>query len=203
MEEIWKDIVGYEGKYQVSSFGKVRALRYKRGKMKEMTLKDNGRGYQRVHLTNSNGKDRKVFVHRIVAMAFLGNVENLEINHIDGDKKNNKVDNLEICNRLENIRHSFRCLGRKSWAKGKSGLAAPRSKPVVALTLQNDVIAETDTVTGMAKRMRVSNKSILDVLKKRKPHHKNVVYIYGKKRPSFAKKRVNNLGWQRTYSSLK
>ena len=105
-EEIWKDILGYEGLYQVSSFGRVRSLdryvEYSNGRIhlhkgKVLSLLKGEYGYIQVSLYY-NRKMYKKYVHRLVAEAFLLNPDNLpEVNHIDEDKSNNSVDNLEWC----------------------------------------------------------------------------------------------------------
>lgn len=99
--EIWKDCKGYEGKYQVSTLGRVwsvKGQKYLNGTFD----KD---GYIRVHLTAKNGKRKDEFVHRLVALVFIENPNNYpQVNHKDENKKNNKVDNLEWCNsRYNNI----------------------------------------------------------------------------------------------------
>lgn len=120
MEEIWKDVVGYEGIYQVSNFGGVRScdrtIYYKRGKPsspyktvkgREITQHISNTGYYNVKLCN--GGDRKYFfVHRLVATAFIPNKENKpQINHIDGNRLNNHVNNLEWVTMSENVLHAY------------------------------------------------------------------------------------------------
>lgn len=98
MMEEWRDIEGYEGLYQVSNLGRVKNV--KTGK----TLKgrDNGRGYLLVGLCK-NGKCHNHRVHRLVACAFIPNPNNLpEVNHKDENTGNNRVDNLEWCDRKYN-----------------------------------------------------------------------------------------------------
>lgn len=106
MEEIWKDIKGYEGLYQISSFGRVKSLerkvkaRYNYQLIKEKIRKLNKTtaGYLYVVLSKK-GVNQTHLVHRLVAEAFLQkNEENLEcINHIDENKENNSITNLEWC----------------------------------------------------------------------------------------------------------
>ena len=104
MEEVWKDIPGYEGLYQVSNYGNVRSLNYNRtGQIKELKQCFKN-GYCFIPLRRKN-----YYVHRLVAEAFLENLENKsEVNHIDGDKYNNHVSNLEWCTRSENEKHKHR-----------------------------------------------------------------------------------------------
>lgn len=101
-EEIWRPVVGYEGLYEVSSYGRVRSLdRYVNNnsfwKGRILKLSDDGRGYLRAHLCLNN-KIKNFLVHRLVAQAFIPNPDNFpQVNHIDEDKSNNCVDNLEWC----------------------------------------------------------------------------------------------------------
>ena len=110
MIEEWKSVVGYEGLYEVSSYGRVRSLdRYDRmnrfWKGRILNLCTDGGGYLFVALS-SNGKEKNYLVHRMVAQAFIPNPDNLpEVNHKDEDKMNNSVDNLEWCDREYNINY--------------------------------------------------------------------------------------------------
>lgn len=108
MIEVWKDIPGYEGLYQVSNLGNILSLNYKKTH-KPHTLKHciSRDGYHRVNLC-CNGV-RKWFVHLLVAKSFIPNPLNKpQINHIDGDKDNNCVSNLEWVSGKENIQHAIR-----------------------------------------------------------------------------------------------
>lgn len=110
--EIWKDIEGYEGMYQVSNLGRVRALdRVKPNSGGQITKghvlpqSDNGHGYQFVSLWKFN-KGRRFYVHRLVASAFIPNPNNFPIiNHKDENKSNNRYENLEWCTQKYNINY--------------------------------------------------------------------------------------------------
>lgn len=130
-EEIWKDIEGYEGIYQVSNLGNVRVLdrivnsaikNNDKVKRKGQILKQyNKRGYLQVTLTVSN--KRKYFnVHRLVAQAFIPNPNNLpQVNHRDENPKNNCVNNLEWCSAKYNANYGTRnskIYNRTSFKKG-------------------------------------------------------------------------------------
>lgn len=117
MEEIWKDIVGYEGLYQVSNLGRVKSLDHfrntglnrgylQKGKILKPSM-DMYRNYLRVQLSKK-GKVVSIRIHRLVAQAFIPNPKNKpQVNHIDGNKLNNCVDNLEWVTIRENIQHAY------------------------------------------------------------------------------------------------
>lgn len=116
----WKPVKGYEGLYEISNTGLVKALerRVDRGKCHrtwETHIKRygvDGNGYFRVSLSK-DGVNKTHKVHRLVAQAFIDNPNNLpQVNHIDGNKQNNHVDNLEWCTNSENQKHACK-LGLK------------------------------------------------------------------------------------------
>lgn len=114
MKEEWRDIPGYEGQYQVSNLGDVKSIPRKfydstgriqniKGKMLSKTPDKDG--YYRCGLSKK-GKVSNYFVHKLVAICFLGDrPDNFQVNHIDGNKNNNKVSNLEYCTMRDNITH--------------------------------------------------------------------------------------------------
>lgn len=125
-EEIWKDIKGYEGLYQVSNKGRVKSLdrkiKYSNGIIAEHRSRilkpsyDKRRGwasYGRVTLSKDDVQER-FLIHRIVAIHFIerGLDDQSHVNHKDGDPRNNSVDNLEWCTPSENERHSYDVLGK-------------------------------------------------------------------------------------------
>lgn len=113
MNEIWKDIDGYEGKYQVSNLGRVKSLQRWSGTKfynREYILNNyvnKKNGYVYVYLTKNN-KSKNIRLHRLVAQAFIPNPNNyLYINHKDCDRTNNNVENLEWCTASYNVKYSF------------------------------------------------------------------------------------------------
>lgn len=110
MEEIWKDIViekngvihNYSGLYQISNFGRVKTLNYKRSRQQKILKHKINNGYCEVQLCKNN--ERNMFrVHRLVANAFIPNPDKLpEVNHKDENRTNNNVNNLEWCDRKYN-----------------------------------------------------------------------------------------------------
>ena len=100
--EIYKDIEGYEGKYQITSWGRV----YSVDKEKFLRQEETEKGYLRVDLFDESGKRKHHKVHRLVAVAFIPNPENKpQVNHKDGNKKNNSITNLEWVTDEENKEH--------------------------------------------------------------------------------------------------
>ena len=104
--EIWKDIVGYEGKYEISNKGNVKTLSYKRTGKERLLSERITAGYNRVALYN-DGEISNKLVHRLVAEHFIPNPNNYkEVNHIDGNKLNNHFENLEWVSAKQNSTHA-------------------------------------------------------------------------------------------------
>ena len=145
--EIWKTAVYdgeiYEGLYRVSNLGRILSLNYNNtGKPGLMNPFDNGDGYLRVVLCK-NGEHKKCLVHRLVAFTFLENPENKpEINHIDEDKTNNRVDNIEWKWHKDNINH-----GTRNERAGKANTNGKCSKKVLQLSLSGELIREWPSVS--------------------------------------------------------
>ena len=153
MKEIWKDIKGYKGLYQVSNLGRVKSLSRKiivesknknykfKKKLKEKILKPqmSGYGYLIVGLYNKKTKNKKFIVHRIVAQAFIPNPNNLpQVNHISGIKTDNSISNLEWCTNSENQLHAYK-IGLKH---NKIGCNNKKSKPIIQYDLKKNFIKE-------------------------------------------------------------
>ena len=160
MQEIWKDIKGYEGIYQVSNLGKVKSLNYKRGKHeKEIKQALNSRGYLEVGLFNGKVKTHRV--HRLVAQTFIPNPENKdEVNHIDGNKKNNAVSNLEWNTSKENVHHAWEnkliCFSKES--RRKAGIS--RQKPCLQYDKNNHLIKRWDSLKQASKELGICKSTI-------------------------------------------
>lgn len=151
MKEIWKDIQGYEGLYQVSNFGNIKSLNYRRTKKeREMAKRINGEGYEIVGLYNGN-QQLQTGVHRLVAQAFIPNPEHKEqVNHIDGNKRNNRVDNLEWCTQTENIRHAMR-----TGLLNITGASNGSSRKVQQLDLKGNVLKQFNTIIEAGRYLGV------------------------------------------------
>ena len=109
--EIWRDIKNYDKKYQVSNFARVKS--FHKGDVR-ILKPELVKGYLRVGLYK-NGKTKNHFVHSLVAQAFIPNPENKPlVNHIDGNRLNNNIANLEWCTPRENVQHALRLGLQKS-----------------------------------------------------------------------------------------
>ena len=144
-DEIWKDVVGYEGLYKVSNLGSVVGLEreylcHNNARRKviggKMYTAINGRGYYAVRLSK-NGVRISATIHRLVAKAFISNPQHKPcINHKNGVKTDNRVENLEWCTAKENIIHSFEKLKRKA----PKGAKHARSKPCIQRLLSGEIV---------------------------------------------------------------
>lgn len=116
--EIWKNIQDCPN-YQVSNLGRVRSIPRPKTKGGILTQRKNNCGYLKVYFW-INGKGKLFSVHRLVANAFIENPDNLpQVNHKDGDKENNRYDNLEWCSAKSNVVHRFKILKQQPFRKFK------------------------------------------------------------------------------------
>lgn len=150
--EEWKAIDGYEHLYQVSNLGRVRSVshyarnnrnggvRYVEGRLLSTYKMPNG--YHQVQLSKNSSKEKK-YVHRLVACAFIENSKNLEeVNHIDGDKSNNKAENLEWVNHKDNQIYTIKMMRTK------------KAMPVIYLETKDTYmsLSEAEKATGIYRR---------------------------------------------------
>ena len=152
MKEIWKDIEGYEGLYQVSDLGRIKSYprngTIKQERILKQTIDNNG--YLVVGLYKNN-KAKKVCVHWLVANAFIPKEKEHEvINHINGDKHNNKLSNLERCTQSYNVRESYR-LGLEK---------PPNEKKVLQYDLNGNFIKEWKSGSEASRQTNTSQANI-------------------------------------------
>lgn len=170
--EIWKDVVGYEGIYQVSNFGRVKSLEktfwstknnsFSTNKEFIRKLSNTRKGYLRTGLMKDL-KQKPFLVHRLVAIAFIDNPENKpEINHINGIKTDNRVENLEWVTTKENVIHSFE-IGLSKRAKGdenkSSKLSYKKASEIRSSNLKNKELSIMYGVSISSIELVKSNKT--------------------------------------------
>lgn len=163
--EIWKDIKGFEGRYQVSNMGRVKTLK---GETWIKPAHLNHWGYPRVQFRISKtSKSKNYAVHRLVAQAFIPNPDGKpEVNHKNGIKTDNRVANLEWCTPAENTRHAVATglkVGKPNTWTVKGGHNA-RSKPVHAYK-DGALIKTYDCVRGAERDLQVATGQVCKALK--------------------------------------
>ena len=174
-KEIWKDILGYEGKYMVSNWGRVKSLNYNRtGKERILKAGDNGNGYLEVILFKE-GKGKHYKIHRLVAQAFLENSKGYnEVNHKDENKQNNCVENLEWCSRSYNNNYGT---GNKKRAE-KSTNNPKISKAVIGINKVSGEIREFPSIMEASRQLGIPNSNICACLKGRQKSAGGYVWFY-------------------------
>jgi hypothetical protein len=184
MEEIFKDIKGYEGYYQVSNLGTVRSVdrrvksrwggyRLSSGKILNQ---QEIRGYKRVEFSRDSRVRKMFMVHRLVVEAFIKKIPNkMQVNHIDGNKHNNNVNNLEIVTASENIRHSIDVLGNNhTFKKGKPLNYCNKPKEIIC----NETKEVFKSIRSAAKKLKISNSVICSQLKGRQKTAGGYTFCY-------------------------
>ena len=151
--EVFKDIKGYDGLYQISNYGRVKSLKY--GKEKILKLCLGGDGYLKVQLWKK-GKQKKYFVHRLVAEAFIPNQDNLpQVNHKDEVKTNNCVENLEWCTAKYNLDYNE---GQKR--RAEKNINGKLSKSVYQYTLNGNFIKEWSSTHEVERQLGYDDSNI-------------------------------------------
>lgn len=192
MNEVWKTIDGTNGMYEVSNTGKVRSLNYLgHGKTQELALAADHKGYMRVRIFEETGRRKTAKVHRIVAQAFVPNPENKpEVNHKDGNKKNNNAENLEWVTPSENTAHAYKN-GMKektrAWCKrmgeqnrGRHNEAA--MKPVIATNLRTGETFFCRSQSEAVEKTGAKQPNISKVLSKKRQSAAGFYFEYAKER---------------------
>lgn len=165
MDEVWKDVAGYEGLYQVSNLGRVRSLdrvvanrngyAVKKGKI-ITPASVSGKQYQKVSLWKDN-KGKTYLVHRIIAEAFLPNPHSFaEVNHKDENPMNNNVDNLEWCDRMYNAHYGTSIDRIVEKHKG----VPVGEQPILQYSLDGVLIARYESALKAAEAVNGNNSGI-------------------------------------------
>lgn len=158
--EIWKDVKGFEGMYEVSNLGNVKSLMYrKQNRNKLLKLELTWNGYQRAALGHSFRKT----VHRLVCELFVPNPENLPIiNHINGIKTDNRAVNLEWVTQSDNVIHGLKVLGNPGSNTGHTGGKSKLSKACIQLK-DGINIGTFEGASEAGRRTGISRASIIQV----------------------------------------
>ena len=158
MNEIWKDIVGYEGLYQISNLGRVKSLNYNRtGKENILSPGLSSNGYYHVSLCK-NGEMKDFNVHRLVALSYIPNLDNKPcVDHINGNRLDNRVENLRWCTNKENCNFPL--------AKKNNSIAhinhPKKSKPILQIDINTgEVINEFPSGKEVERQLEISNGNI-------------------------------------------
>lgn len=161
MKEEWKDINGYEGLYQVSNMGNVRAVFYKTVPYREKAIFKNQKGYCRVNLVR-NKKTKAMAVHRLVAIHFIKKPDHLnEVNHKNGNKDDNRHTNLEWSNRSMNVSHMWGTGLRKKVIGEKNHKSKLKEKEVIEII---EGYSDGFSASDIAKYYKVSRSTIFNIL---------------------------------------
>ena len=166
MEEIWKDIVGYEGIYEISNLGRIRTFNYKNTNNVEI-MKNfiDGSGYIKISLCK-NGIKKQYFIHRLVAQAFIPNLKNKRtVNHKDGNKLNNCVGNLEWVTCEENIHHAWKNGLNKPLRGEKHGSHKLTTEQVIYIKTHYKKLDKKFGARALAKKFNVTTTPILLIVK--------------------------------------
>lgn len=173
-EIIWLPVIGYERLYEVSSDGRVRSLNYRgtKGKVEEIN-QELCKGYLQVKLYKEKVRQGE-YVHRLVSKAFISNPNNLpQVNHIDEDKTNNKVSNLEWSSVKDNSNHGTR--NQRRSAKLLNGVL---SKSVIALDPLTGEVKHTFPSVMEAERVGFVRSNIRACCKGIRKSHKGLHWKY-------------------------
>lgn len=165
--EIWKPIAGFDGCYEVSNLGHVKSIgrlckRKLFGgfmKVKERIMKPhlNKFGYQQIYLSRG-GVRKRYSVHRLVALSYIPNPNGKpNVNHIDGNPKNNKVENLEWCTQSENSLHSIHVLGNKHGVGNKN---QDKKIPIICFDDEGNIINQYDSTVSASKDLGIHRNAI-------------------------------------------
>lgn len=171
MDEIWKDVVGYEGLYEVSNVGRVRSNHVSMRRTSEFLKDANIRGYRMVMLCKGDGsKPKSALIHRLVAIAFLGMppaVHRPTVNHKNLNKADNRVENLEWLSQVDNCKHAAPLIPRR---KGEQTPVHKLTDEQV-LSIRERYVPFEVSLNMLAREFGVSQQTIHAIIHKRKWKH--------------------------------
>ena len=175
MEEEWRDVVGYEGLYQVSNMGRIKSFPRKGTRTKEdRILKplQNNNSYQYVDLYK-NKKVKRYLIHRLVASTFIDNFKNYNcVNHKDENPKNNKVDNLEWCTQEYNI----------NYGTGNKRRSQTEKMTILQYDLQLNFIKQWEGLVEAASKLNISVGNVCSCCRGKRKHAGGYIWRYKEER---------------------
>ena len=186
MKEIWKEIEGYPN-YQVSNMGRIKRLSTGYYRRTEKILKPQlqNNGYLHIKLSQKD-KTKCILVHRLVAQVFIPNPNNLpQVNHINEDKTDNRVENLEWCTQKYNINYGNGISKRVKTNKENGTYkkigeinSKIRSKSILQFSKDNSFIRKWDCIMDVQKELGYDNRQICSCLKNRQKTAKGFKWVY-------------------------
>lgn len=178
MEE-WREVMGTKGFIEVSSEGRIRSLL--KGTPRILKTQVDNKGYHRIRVTIERIK-LSYKVHREVAKAFIDNPQNLpQVNHIDGNKENNSVSNLEWVTNQENAHHAIKKGLWDSVIEGSKRENESRKKPVIAYRINGEEPCTKWFESISEAERAIGSRHICDVLKGKRKHVKGWAFQYATK----------------------
>lgn len=151
MKEIWKDIKGYEGLYQISNMGQVKSLNYRHTGREKILKPSNQKGYLFVSLCK-NGHKKNYLAHRLEYEAFYGEIpKGMQVNHINEIKTDNRLENLNLMTPKEN----------SNWGTRNKRVVEKMSKPVLQIDkTKNEIIAEFPSIIEVERDLGINSSHI-------------------------------------------
>ena len=176
MTEEWRRIDGFDKRYEVSSYGQIRSTNYKNsGRIKLIRPAKDKKGYLRTMLLRNDGRYKTVKVHRIVAAIFLENPDNKpQVNHIDGNKENNRIDNLEWVSNTENAHHAVNTGLFANSIEAIRETNELRKIGIIATNIETGERQQFGSYSEARRKLKTSH--IHDVLSGRRNHDKGFTF---------------------------